>query len=102
MGPDVHARSVVPEKEWFPRLHRAVHEIIGTADKLRINILHVGLGFWVHIRVRWQRAAVRDGLFSDSAPTRVRRRIVNACGLAVDYIARAKAFVESRSLGIIK
>src|SRR5450631_4554386 len=41
MGPDMHTRGVVPEKEWLVGLHRAVHEIVGAADEFGINILHI-------------------------------------------------------------
>ena len=73
----------------------------GTADEFGIDILHVGLGFRVHIRMRRQRAAVRDGLLADLAPARIHGRVIDAGGLGVHDIARAETFTESGSLRII-
>src|SRR5947209_3606196 len=101
MGPDMHTRGIVPEKEWLVGFYGAIHKVVRSADKLGINVLHVGFGFRVHIRTRWQRAAVRDGLLANSAPAWVCRWIVDTCGLGVYNVARTKTFVETRLFWVI-
>src|SRR5450631_2113358 len=86
MGPDMRARSVVPEEEWRIGLGGAVDEIDGPANQFFVDALHVEFGVWIQVRMRRQRAAVGDRLFADPAPARIRGGIIRVRRLAVHYV----------------
>src|ERR1019366_6017283 len=44
MGPDVHARRIVPDEERFARLHRALHVVERCGEDLLVAGLHAFLG----------------------------------------------------------
>src|SRR5260221_5566702 len=94
MGPDMGPRGVVPEEEWLAGLRGTVDEIDGPADQFFVDALHVEFGFWIHVRVRGQPAAVGDRLLADLAPARIAGGIVRGRRLAGDDVARVEHGVE--------
>jgi len=102
VSPDVTARGVVPEEERLVRFHGAVDEVERTLDEHWFDVLHVGLGCRIHIRVRRQWTAVRDSLLADLAPARIRGRIIDIGGLGIQDIARAETFMESGVFGSLR
>ena len=95
-----HARGVVPEEERRVRRHRAVDEVERAPNELCVDVLHVGLGRRVHVRVRRQRTAIDDRLLADPAPARMLGRVVDVGRLGVQDIARAEALMEPGDLWV--
>src|SRR5258708_13872577 len=98
MGPDMGPRGVVPEEEWLADLRGTVDEIDGPADQFFVDALHVEFGFWIHVRLRGQRAAVGDRLTAVLAPAGLGGGIVFGVALALHDVARAHPTVEFQVL----
>jgi hypothetical protein len=101
VGPNMHARRVIPKEKRLARLDRTIHEVERATDEFVVRILHAELGVWVHVRVWRKWTSVRNRLLANPAPSWILGRVIYFAGLAIHDISRAELGPERRSLRII-